>query len=146
MKVFIDTNCFVYGLDARNEVKRAVARALIDDVTRADRLVVSPQTLNETLRVIAFGLRIMPPRDAFDYVAQLMPWCTAPLDRTTTASAWQVHRDTGFSWFDCVHLASALQAGADVFVTEDLTDGRTIGGLMIVDPFKRDPRPLARRS
>jgi predicted nucleic acid-binding protein len=53
-----------------------------------------------------------------------------------TRCAWQIQDEHGFSYWDCVLLASAVLAGCDVFFTEDLQHGRRIGGLSVVDPFK----------
>ncbi|GGK21272.1 hypothetical protein [Salinarimonas ramus] len=43
-----------------------------------------------------------------------------------------------FSWWDSVMLASALDFGCEMVLTEDLQDGRSIDGMLIVDPFAAD--------
>ena len=44
---------------------------------------------------------------------------------------------TGYSWWDCLLIASALEAGCSHFLSEDLQD--VIGGLTIIDPFAHTP-------
>ena len=40
-----------------------------------------------------------------------------------------------FSFYDSLIIASALEAGCDTLLTEDLQTGRRIEGLTIVNPF-----------
>jgi len=41
----------------------------------------------------------------------------------------------GFNFYDALIVASALAAGCDTLLTEDLQAGRKIEGLTIVNPF-----------
>ena len=49
--------------------------------------------------------------------------------------ALALSRTHGFSFYDSLIVASALEAGCDTLLTEDLQTGRRIVGLTIVDPF-----------
>ena len=44
-------------------------------------------------------------------------------------------RSHGFGFYDALIVASALAAGCDTLLTEDLQAGRRIAGLTIVNPF-----------
>ena len=52
--------------------------------------------------------------------------------RMGDVSLARTHR---FSLYDSLIVASALEAGCDTLLTEDLQSGRRIEGLAIVNPF-----------
>jgi predicted nucleic acid-binding protein len=66
----------------------------------------------------------------------LSPWCTTTTDVSTLTRAWAICDETGYQWWDCLLLASAVGAACDLFLTEDLQHNRRIAGLRIVDPFR----------
>ena len=53
----------------------------------------------------------------------------------THTEAVSLARTHGFSFYDSLIVASALEAGYDTLLTEDLQAGRRIKGLTIVNPF-----------
>jgi predicted nucleic acid-binding protein len=136
--LFLDTNILIYSLDPSEPAKRAKAVALIRAGLRGGNIVTSPQTLNECYRVLTMKRALVSQADARSYLRGLLFTCVAPMNAATSEAAWQIQDETGFHWWDCVMLASALAARAMVFITEDLTDGVTIGGMRIVDPFVND--------
>jgi predicted nucleic acid-binding protein len=73
------------------------------------------------------------------YIEALSPFCTAPLGFEATKRAWRIQDASGFSWWDCLLLASASLADCKVFLSEDMQHGRSIETLTILSPFKIDP-------
>ena len=140
--LFVDTNVLIYSLDPSEPEKRAKAVGLIRTGVLSGTLITSPQTLNECYRVLTEKRRLLTRADAREFLRSLVFTCVAPLDSSTTEAAWKIQDETGFHWWDCVMLASALAMNAAVFVTEDLTDGVAIGGMRIVDPFVHDVAAL----
>jgi predicted nucleic acid-binding protein len=136
--LFVDTNVLIYSLDPSDPEKRNKAIAFLAAGTQRRALVTSIQTLNECYRVLIERRHLLPVQTSRGFVSALAPTCTAPLDQRTTALAWQIEDQTNYSWWDCVMLASAVQANCRAFVTEDLDDGRTIEGMLIMDPFRND--------
>ena len=64
--------------------------------------------------------------------------------RTVRKNTVQVAEDIpedkyGFSWWDCMLLASASLAGCEIFFSEDLQHEQTVAGLIVLSPFKLDP-------
>lgn len=59
----------------------------------------------------------------------------APLSAETHAAAIAIARDHGFSFYDALIVAAALEAGCDMLFSEDMQDGRVVGGLTIRNPF-----------
>lgn len=133
--LFLDTNLLVYALDNTDQVKRKKIGGLMASAMATGTLVLSPQSLNELYRVITDRLKLAARDDARRIVENFIPFCTAPLDSETTRLAWTVQDQTGFSWWDCVLLASAIRADCERFLTEDLQSGRVLFGMTILNPF-----------
>ena len=58
-----------------------------------------------------------------------------PIDVGTHEAAIALARSHGFSFYDALIVVSALEAGCDTLLTEDLQAGQRIAGLTIVNPF-----------
>jgi predicted nucleic acid-binding protein len=131
---FFDTNVIVYAfLDiARRE------RAL--DLIAAGG-VISAQVLNEFTNVA----RHKRERDwteierAVSVIRARFP-DVMPLTADTHASALDLARDHGLSFYDALIVAAALEAGCDTLYTEDMQHGRSLGGLTIINPFHEGGR------
>ena len=55
----------------------------------------------------------------------------------TIQQAWLIGEKYGYSYFDSLVLASALESHCDVLYSEDMQDGQLIEScLKIVNPFK----------
>lgn len=142
---FVDTNVLIYAIDPRDSAKKARANWWMDHLIENGDVVLSPQSLNECYRAIRKIFPGLPREDARAMVRPLSTWCVAPLDTLTTGLAWSIEDQTGFQWFDCLLLASAVQAGCAAFLSEDLSHGRAIGPLTIVDPFRLTPAAFSTR-
>ncbi len=134
-RLFIDTNILLYALDPAVPEKRATSADLLRRTIANHALALSPQNLNECYKILTLRRRLVPPNAARTYLMHLMPWCTAPLDARTTAKAWAVQDEAGLEWWDALLVASALLAGCQLFISEDMQDGRLISGMRIVNPF-----------
>jgi len=139
MNCFVDTTLLVYAIDPSNPEKQHVAADLLRAVARAGTLVLSAQSLNEFYRVTTDRRGLLSRGEARAEVARLEPFCTAPYDFDVTQHAWRIQDQHGFSWWDCVLLASASRAGCNVFFSEDLQHGRRVEGLTIINPFQAGP-------
>jgi len=133
---FVDTNLLIYSIDPQNAERRQVAGALLTSLANTDTLVLSPQSLNECYRVLTERRGLLPRAAARAYIIYLNRFCTAPYDFDVTQHAWQIQDRHGFSWWDCVLLASASRADCSVFFSEDLQHGRRVEGLTIINPFQ----------
>jgi predicted nucleic acid-binding protein len=141
-RLFFDTNLLVYVLDAGDPAKRKVASEWLRRAVDRSVLVLSPQVLNEWYRVSGQRFPSVSRAERQRFLLQLLPACTAPLDATTTVTAWSIESNHGYSWWDCLILASAIQAGCKFILSEDLQDRHKIGELTIVDPFRSHPDSL----
>lgn len=129
MSAFLDTNILVYA--QQTGLKATISQDLI-----ARGGTISVQVLNELTNV----LRKKDNRSWRDIELVLDDVDNAlepavPLTAATSRAALTLARDHGFSFYDALIIASAIEAGCDVLYSEDLQHGRSIGGLAIVNPF-----------
>lgn len=101
-----------------------------------NRPTISVQVLNEFANVTRRKLRWSWPRieEGLDAVQQL---CGAPrpLTLNTHRSAIDIARRHGFSVYDALIVAAALEAGCTTLYSEDMQDGQRIHGITIRNPF-----------
>ena len=133
---FVDTNLLIYGIDPQETKRRRVAGDLLTNLADTDTLVLSPQSLNECYRALTERRGLLPRNAARAYIVYLRRFCAAPYDFDVTQRAWRIQDQHGFSWWDCMLLASASLAGCDLFFSEDMQHERVVDGLTILNPFQ----------
>ena len=129
-KAFFDTNVLLYLLSG-DEVKADRAEELI-----ASGGVISVQVLNEFASVASCKLRMTYPeiREVLETVRAVCK--IEPLTVDTHELGLQLAERYGFSLYDAMIAASALWAGCGILYTEDLQDGQTLEGRLIIrNPF-----------
>ena len=135
---FVDTNILVYAVDPAEREKRPLVSDLLRALISDQALVLSVQSLNECYRVITDRRQIMPRERARTFISILAPSCTAPFGYDVTREAWRLQDTTGYSFWDCMLLGSALLARCSVFLSEDMQHGHKLNDLTIMSPFEAD--------
>lgn len=134
---FIDSNVFVYLFDETDDGKRHTAQRLVHNALNARTGTISYQVVQETLNVI---LRKLPtPVTASDgqhfLQSVLLPlWRVMPSTRLYQKGIGIQDR-YGFSFYDSLIIAAALEAGCTRLLTEDMQSGQKIDNLLIENPF-----------
>ena len=129
MSAFIDTNVLIYaqGAGPKSDTARRVILA---------GGVISVQVVNEFAAVLRRKFRL-----EWDLIADAVADArealgpVRPIDVDIHLRAVDLARSHGFGFYDSLIVASALAAGCDTLLTEDLEAGRRIAGLTIVNPF-----------
>ena len=129
-KVFIDTNVVIYSLGS-NSVKAALAAPLF-----AQHPTISTQVLSETANV-ALKKLALPLSETGKLLAMLEATCIVEIVTPATMQrALEITSRYGFSWFDSLIVAAALDAECDTLYTEDLQHGQIIEDkLTVSNPF-----------
>jgi predicted nucleic acid-binding protein len=141
--VFVDTNVLIYSEDRVDEKKHLAARQWLSEiwVRRCGR--ISTQVLNEFYVNVTRKLRpAMPAGDARAEVRRYQRWQPWPNDHATVETAWAVETRFGFSFWDSLIIAAALQQGCRYLLTEDLKHDQVVDGVLIVNPFLVGPELL----
>lgn len=142
VKVFVDTNVFLYSHDKRDPTKLEAARRWLRELGAIQASIVNLQVLNELTDVLLRKKWLADAEAVFSLIGQLSALGDRPLTRREVTVARGLNIVHRYSWWDCLLLASALELGCTHFLSEDLHDGRKIEGLTIVDPFAHSPEQI----
>ena len=133
---FLDTNVFVYLLDDTAPVKRQQADDLVQEAleTRSGR--ISYQVVQETINVITRKLNAT--REQADRLLEdvLTPMWRVNPTRALIRHCLDLQARYGFSFYDSLIIAAALEAGCTRLYSEDLQHGQRIQDLVIENPFR----------
>ncbi len=137
-KFFLDTNIFVYTFDSTAVAQSRRALELIREGIETRRGVVSFQVIQEFFNVALRRFAApMAASDAEQYLSTVFrPLCAVQSSQALYAEAIRLNSRFGFSWYDSVIVAAALEAECGVLYSEDFQSGQTFGLLKVVNPFK----------
>lgn len=134
---FFDTNILIYAVDRDSPAKRAVAQALVASALSHQTAVISFQVVQETLQALTRKSRVVArAEDAEDFLVNVLTplWKVHP-SATIYTRALRIQSGQGFSFYDSLIVAAALDSGCKRLLTEDLQHGQRIDGLRIENPF-----------
>jgi predicted nucleic acid-binding protein len=130
-RIFADTNILVYSVsdDLR---KRAIAENLL---IRED-IVISPQVISEFVAV-TLRKHILERAKVIEYAQKfLRVFPVTVMTADTVSTALQIMGKYGFSYWDSLILAAALESRSQAVYSEDLQAGQVIEGrLTVINPF-----------
>ena len=132
---FLDTNVLVYSVDEGVPEKRQRARELVAQSLTDGSGCISYQVVQETVNVLTgkYGTPLDRVRRLLDEV--LIPlWQVNPTG-SLYQSALSLQSRYGFSFYDSLIVAAALEAGCTRLYSEDMQHGQRIQGLTILNPF-----------
>ena len=143
-EVFIDANVLLYLHDRDSAAKGERALAWLKALTERQLARTNLQVLNEIAHVFLRKRWFATAEEAFSIVDQLSALGDSSLGWSEIEDARRLHVRQGYSWWDCLLLASALELGCTHFLSEDLQDGQIVedgGGrrLTILSPFAHSP-------
>lgn len=139
-KYFIDTNILVYSLDfdQKSAAKQATAERLVANALEDRCGIISTQVvqefLNTALRKFAHLMTIKEAKAYLETV--LMPLCAIFPNTLLYEHSLDLQNKTGYSFYDSLIIAAALEGGCRLLYSEDLQHGQTIERkLTIRNPF-----------
>ncbi len=131
-KKFFDTNVVLYAA-TDNDARTTLAQAYL-----AEGGTISEQVLNEFANMARRKLERSWPQvtDALRILRALCTECL-PITERTHDAATRIAQRLGYSFYDSLIIASALEAKCTMLLTEDMQHGQIIDGrLTIVNPFR----------
>ena len=127
-RAFLDTNLFVYLHSSTDTLKKEQVTSAIGQYER----YVSTQVLNEFSNVCIRKLG-MPIPDVKKAVLEICETChVIVVDDETVLAALDKHETLGYSFYDCLMLASALESGCVHLLSEDMADGQIVDGSLTI--------------
>ncbi len=135
---FLDTNLFIYQLEATDERKAKIAGELIREGIASGNACISFQVVQECLNTIRRKADV--PLDVADsrrYLeAVLRPlWQVMP-DMELYHRTLDLQERYRFGFYDSMIVAAAIGAGCRYLYTEDLQHGQRVDRLRIENPFR----------
>lgn len=130
-KNFFDTNVLIYAV-AKNDPRASQAEALL-----ASGGVIGIQSLNEFVSVGRRKLSMSwkEVKEFLDLICVLCP-NPIPISLDTHREALAIAEKYGYSIYDALIAAAALEAGCKTLYSEDLQDGQIINRQLTVrNPF-----------
>ncbi|MCC6601687.1 MAG: PIN domain-containing protein [Anaerolineae bacterium] len=136
-KFFLDTNILVYSFDPSEPAKQQIARELVKTALSSQMGAISSQVVQEFLNVaqrkFAKPMSVTEARRYLNTV--LFPLCQHFPSIDLYDKALMLREETGYSFYDALILAAAIESGCQTLLSEDLQDGRTIHNVTILNPF-----------
>jgi len=143
VRVFIDTNLWVYRLDRRDSEKSAFIRDWLRELAREHEIVVSTQVLIELRSVLTRKLKpALSWQDTRAALLALSEFEVVPANSNLVLDAHELARAEKLSWFDALIVEAAIRAGCERLYSEDLDDGRRYDDLMVRNPFRTSENPF----
>lgn len=137
MRVFVDTNLWIYRLDQREPEKSHRAARWLRETAQDHTIVISTQVLIEFRCVLG---RKLLPRPATDDLRAAMhalaSFEVVATDRALVLDATELAVREQLSWFDALIVEAAVRARCGVLYSEDLGHERQFGHLTVVDPLR----------
>ena len=136
VRAFLDTNIIVYLYSETEIKKHYIACRCLD----ANDCIISTQILNEASNVWTkkYKLRVDIIKKYVENVEKVCDELMV-IQNKTIYKALDLKEKYGYSFYDCLVLASALESGCDIIFTEDMQDGQEIETkLKIINPFKKE--------
>jgi predicted nucleic acid-binding protein len=136
-KVFVDTNVLVYAYDKTAGEKHRISLNIMKELWSSGLGTISTQILQEffvTLtKKISAPIEISVVRET---IRRLSKWDILLIDVDIIIIATEIQERYKYSFWDSLIIASAISGGAGTIISEDLSDGQTIQGVTIMNPFK----------
>ena len=132
---FLDSNVFVYMLDESDAAKRRQAEMLVNGSLTQGTGCISFQVVQETMNVLIhkLGFQSEDARQALERF--LVPLWQVNPTAALYQSAISLQGRYGFSFYDSLIVAAALEAGCTRLYSEDLQHGQQIQRMTIMNPF-----------
>lgn len=129
-KSFIDTNIVIYALGPVSTKAAFAAPLFVGNPS------ISTQVLSETANVASKRLALAVP-EIRKLITFLEAMCRVEIISSITIhTALDIRGRYGFSWYDSLIVATALEAGCNTLYSEDMQNNQEIEGcLRIVNPF-----------
>jgi predicted nucleic acid-binding protein len=130
--VFFDTNILVYSYSNSETEKQTIARRLITD----NNSCISTQVLNELANTITRKFKFTY-QDAIISIKESCQNNKLHINTDTTIfQACKIAELYGFSFYDSLIIAAAIESNCVVLYSEDMNNGQIIDNkLTIVNPF-----------
>ncbi len=137
MRVFVDTNLWVYRLDRREPEKSAFLRDWLRALAGEHEIVISTQVLIELRSALTRKLTpALSWQDTHAALEALAEFEVVPATANLVLDAHELSRTEQLAWFDALIVEAALRSGCAFLYSEDLGHERRFGALTVRNPLE----------
>ena len=136
MRVFIDTNLWVYRLDRRDPDKALRVQTWLAEIVHDNDVVISTQVLIELRSVVTRKLKPPLPDDQIIAMLEaLSAFDVVTTDANLVLDAHVLAQRHHLQWFDALIAEAALRSRCAVLFSEDFSHGSSLEGLQVINPL-----------
>jgi predicted nucleic acid-binding protein len=136
MRVFIDTNLWIYPFDKREPEKSRHIREWLRQVAEEHEIVISTQVLVEFRSVLTRKLKPSIPHEEIRLTMKAMAnFEVLATDTSLVLDAHELALHEQLGWFDALIVEAAIRSGCKQLFSEDLSHGRNFGDLTVCNPL-----------
>ena len=133
----LDTNILVYAVDRDAGERHRRSRELVGRAARRD-CVLTVQALAEFFHATTRKNLLSPARAEAFVRGWLDVFDVVPADNEALVDAMTAVQEYRLSFWDAMLWATAQQTGCSALLSEDMQDGRRLGGVEFINPFASD--------
>ncbi len=139
MRVFVDTNLWVYRLDHREPDKSAFVRDWLRALAHEHEIILSTQVLIELRSVLTRKLKpALSWQDTRAALSALAQFEVVATNANLVLDAHELARARQLSWFDALIVEAAIRSGCQRLYSEDLGHDQAFDVLKVCNPFLSD--------
>jgi len=140
--VFVDTNVLIYAVDEGHLKKQEAAKQWRSELWKSRRGRISFQVLQEFYANVS---RRWPAarEQTVSEIRNLLAWRPVSIDAAVLENAWKIEERYLLSFWDALIVSAAKAASCRYLLTEDLQPDQDMDGVIVVNPFRRDPGEIS---
>jgi predicted nucleic acid-binding protein len=139
-ETFVDTDVLIYAHDLDASTKHQIAKVILQELWSERSGVLSMQVLQELCVNVTRKIASPLPKDSARLVVNTYAtWCTETTPAEISA-AFRIEDESQIGFWDALIVSAAAKSGATRILSEDLSAGPRISGVLIENPFRARPR------
>lgn len=136
-KVFVDTNILIYAHDLDAGEKHQIALKIVKDLWEKKTGILSTQVLQEFYVNVTRKIpNPLSPLEAREIIRPYLCWQVQENHPMSVLRASEIEERYHISFWDALIITAAREARAAKILTEDLSSGQMIEGILIENPLQ----------
>ncbi len=139
-RTFVDTNILVYAHDLDAGKKHGLAKRVVTELWENRSGVLSTQVIQEFY--VTLTRKIPAPlkkSTVIRIIKSFLNWEIVINDAPIILQACEIEETYNLSFWDALIVSAAYSRNVTTILTEDLNHGQRVEGILIVNPFMREP-------
>ncbi|HYL47605.1 MAG TPA: PIN domain-containing protein [Candidatus Limnocylindrales bacterium] len=134
-RTFVDTNVLIYAHDVDARAKHKIANSVLRGLWGERTGVLSLQVLQEFYVNVTRKITSPLSKESARHVVEIYSvWCVEATS-TEIFAAFRIEDESRIGFWDAMIVALAAKSGATRILSEDLSAGQRIAGVVIENPF-----------